>query len=132
LESAIGTLTANGSIIKNAGNDLQKAANGLGTSVNKISGKIDTTERDASDFSRKMAAFDPSKVEDTINDHASQLSKLVDRISSGSDNLSNINRNVERMLNKLLSEIESFNQLLQKQRKSLAEAQRTSSKNKSN
>jgi len=131
LESVIGNLTANSSLINNAGKDLQRASNGLGTSVNKISQKIDIIERDASDFSRKIETFDPSKVEDAIKDYASQLSKNMEIILSGSDNLSNLNQNVERMLYKLQNEIESFNQLLQKQRKSLIEVQETSSNNKS-
>ena len=132
LEAVIGNLTANSSIMKNAGTDLQRAANGLGTSVNKISRKIDIIERDASDFSRKLETFDPSKVEDVIKDYASQLSKNMEIISSGSDNQFHLSRNVETKLNKLMDEIESFSQLLKKQRKSLTKAQETSSKNKSN
>ena len=123
---------ANTDKIRNAKNALQTETSKLEASVNNISRKMDKIEKDASDFSRKMDDFDPSKVEDAIKEHASQLSNIVDRISSGSDNLSNLNRNVERKLNKVLGEIESINQLLQKQRKSLAEAQETSSKNKSN
>ena len=83
------------------------------------------------DFSRKIIAFNPSKIEGTIKTYESQLSKNMGLISSGSDNLSNLNQNMERVLNKFQDEIESFNQLLQKQRKSFTEAQATPFKTKS-
>ena len=132
LKSVIGNLTTNSSLIKNTGNDLKIVANNMSTSVNIISRKIDVIERDASDFNRKIKIFNPSNVEDAIKEYARQLSTNMERISSGSKNLSNLNQNVEIMLNELQNEIKVFKQSLEKQRKSLTEAQETSSKNKSN
>nr|MBL0717530.1 hypothetical protein [Desulfobacterales bacterium] len=66
-----------------------------------------------------------------IKNTGTDLQKSANGLGTGINKISVLNHDTEKRLNKLLDEIDSFNQLLKKQRKSLAEAQKTSSKNKS-
>jgi len=121
LDSVISDLTSNSSRIRNASNAMVKKTNELDANVKKISQKMDKTEQDASSFSKKIEAFDPSAIEDITQQHESNMNSVMEKISFETNSLSNLSRNVEEMLKQLLNEIDSLNKLVKKRQNEMKE-----------
>ena len=93
---------------------------------------MDKIEQDASDFSKKIEAFDPSAIEGIIRKHESNMNRVMEKISLESNKLSDLSSNVEKMLKELLDEIDSLNKLVKKRQNQLKEDVKEPSAKKSN